>query len=74
MIKRFEIKFYNATENRGERIRVKGLTNSYFTYNYKFNDSVEQGLAILNKFGYSEEQINRVIPTKTGAIVIAERW
>ena len=74
MTKRFEIKFYNATENRGERIRVKGLTNKFYAYNYKFNDATEQGLAILNKFGYSEEQINRVIPTITGAIVIAERW
>ena len=74
MIKRFEIKYYAPTETKGDRIRVKGLTNSYFTYNYKFNDATEQGLAILNKFGYSEEQINKIIPTKTGAIVIAERW
>ena len=74
MKKRFEIKFYNATENRGERIRVKGLTNKYYPYNYKFNDSVEQGLAILNHFGYSEAQITKIIPTTTGAIVIAERW
>lgn len=74
MIKRFEIKYYAPTETKGDRIRVKGLTNSYFTYNYKFNDSIEQGLSILNSCGYSEEQINKIIPTKTGAIIIAERW
>ncbi len=74
MIKRFEIKYYGYTAHRGSRIRVKGLTNRFYPYNYEYNSAVEQGLSILNHFGYSEEQINRVIPTKTGAIIIAERW
>ena len=74
MTKRFEIKFYNATATKGERVRVLGLSNKYVPYHYKYDNAIEQGLNLLSLCGYSEEQINRVIPTKTGAIVIAERW
>ena len=74
MTKRFEIKYYAPTEHRGERIRVKGLTNIFHPYNYEYNSAVEQGLSIIKSHGYSEAQIMAIIPTNSGGIVLAERW
>ena len=71
---RFEIKYYAPTEKRGERVRVKGLANKFYPYNYEYNSAVEQGLALIKDFGYSEAQIMAIIPTNSGGIVLAERW
>lgn len=85
----FEVRTYNATNIKGKRFRIFGSIGSkkftivngdgqYFAYDYYYNDTTDQALAILKDQGYSEDQITNVKDinnsSNTTAIIYAQRW
>ena len=73
---RIEIRVYAPTMHKGLRYRIyfngEALNNNKFqAFDYKYNSILEQVLSELN---YSDEQINKIVNTKDGYIVLAERW
>lgn len=73
-VKRLEIRVYGPTDTKGLRFRIIGLSNSYISFDYKYNYVIDQAMDILEENGYSDNIIDiKWLENKAKYIVLANK-
>jgi hypothetical protein len=73
-VKKLEIRVYGPTDTKGLRFRIIGLSNSYISFDYKYNYVIDQAMDILEENGYSDNIIDiKWLENKAKYIVLANK-